>query len=136
MPLTVQCPQGHKLSVAEKYAGKRVKCPKCASAFQIPELSVAVVPAAIAPPTESLDFSDSPADPFAQPADPFAQLPSNAMPLPAAPQPYYRPAVAPKENKKKVEEHIPLSMDVMYLAAGVAFVASFALTLVLGFAML
>ena len=101
----------------------------------------------MAPPTESLDFSDQPPDPFGQlpgldpfaqhPAsDPFAQSPSSGIPTPTAPQPYYRAPVAAKENKKAAEEHVPLSMDVMYVAAGAAFVVGLGLTLVLGIAML
>lgn len=35
-PLLVQCPNGHGLKVPPKFAGKRVKCPKCEAAFLIP----------------------------------------------------------------------------------------------------
>lgn len=38
MPISVVCPQGHKLKAKEKLAGKRLKCPKCGSVVQIPEL--------------------------------------------------------------------------------------------------
>ena len=36
MPIAVVCPQGHKLSAKESLAGKRVKCPKCGAAVQVP----------------------------------------------------------------------------------------------------
>ena len=38
MPIFVVCPQGHKLKAEEKLAGKQLKCPKCGSVVQIPEL--------------------------------------------------------------------------------------------------
>lgn len=38
MPISVACPQGHRLKAKEKLAGKRLKCPKCGSVVQIPEL--------------------------------------------------------------------------------------------------
>lgn len=37
MPIEVRCPQGHKLKVPDKAAGKTVKCPKCQSACRVPE---------------------------------------------------------------------------------------------------
>src|SRR5688572_10938183 len=36
MPINVKCPRGHMIAVAEKYAGKRVKCPKCETAVVVP----------------------------------------------------------------------------------------------------
>jgi phage FluMu protein Com len=36
MPINVRCPQGHALAVAEKYAGRRVKCPRCQSVLDVP----------------------------------------------------------------------------------------------------
>lgn len=39
MKKLVRCPNGHKLSVGAKLAGKRVKCPKCGAVVRIPELS-------------------------------------------------------------------------------------------------
>jgi hypothetical protein len=36
MPIQVCCPQGHRLAVADKYAGQQVKCPKCQSALVVP----------------------------------------------------------------------------------------------------
>ena len=36
MPITVRCPRGHLLAVAEKYAGRQMKCPKCGSMLLVP----------------------------------------------------------------------------------------------------
>lgn len=36
MPISLRCPNGHGLSVAEKYAGRRVKCPKCQAPALVP----------------------------------------------------------------------------------------------------
>lgn len=37
MPISVLCPNGHKLSAKEKLAGKKIKCPKCGAVVRIPE---------------------------------------------------------------------------------------------------
>lgn len=39
MQIHVTCPNGHKLKVARKFAGKSGKCPSCQAVVQIPELS-------------------------------------------------------------------------------------------------
>jgi hypothetical protein len=36
MSIQVCCPQGHRLAVADKYAGRQVKCPKCQLALAVP----------------------------------------------------------------------------------------------------
>ncbi|MEX0586522.1 MAG: hypothetical protein WD176_07760 [Pirellulales bacterium] len=36
MPISVLCPNGHKLSCPDERAGKTGRCPKCGSAFEIP----------------------------------------------------------------------------------------------------
>ena len=36
MPLAIRCPNGHKLNVPSKYAGKSVNCPACKSQFEVP----------------------------------------------------------------------------------------------------
>jgi len=40
MAIRISCPQGHLLGIAEKYAGKRVRCPKCQTAVLVPEVLV------------------------------------------------------------------------------------------------
>ncbi len=138
MPFSVQCPQGHRLSVAEKYAGRSVKCPKCSSAFKVPELPPEpVVPATVVNPLESLDFSADSPDPFA--ADPFTTDPfaspasgaAGAASAPASPHQYYQAATAP------VKKEVPLvpnrmSATTIYVFAGAAFAVGFVLTLGLG----
>ena len=37
MPLRVTCPKGHSLSLNERLAGKRVKCPRCQTSFVVEE---------------------------------------------------------------------------------------------------
>ena len=37
MAIEVTCPNGHSLKVAEKFAGKKAKCPKCSATIEIPE---------------------------------------------------------------------------------------------------
>jgi len=41
MTFKVTCPNGHKLLVDEKHAGKTVRCPKCSQSIQIPDLDFA-----------------------------------------------------------------------------------------------
>lgn len=36
MPVVITCPNGHKLRVKDELAGKRVACPNCKVAFQVP----------------------------------------------------------------------------------------------------
>jgi hypothetical protein len=38
MSIDVICPQGHKLKVSERFAGRTARCPKCDSRIAIPEL--------------------------------------------------------------------------------------------------
>jgi hypothetical protein len=38
MAIEVRCPNGHRLKCPEDRAGKRGKCPKCGTAFQVPQL--------------------------------------------------------------------------------------------------
>jgi tRNA G26 N,N-dimethylase Trm1 len=38
--LRCSCPQGHRIKVVSRLAGRRVRCPKCRSAVQIPEIDV------------------------------------------------------------------------------------------------
>src|SRR4051812_46734433 len=35
MALQTVCPKGHKLSLDEKFAGKKVKCPRCQTPFVV-----------------------------------------------------------------------------------------------------
>ena len=37
MPLRVTCPKGHSLSLNERLAGKRIKCPRCQTSFVVEE---------------------------------------------------------------------------------------------------
>ncbi len=65
MPI-VTCANGHRLSVAEKFAGRKVKCPKCEEIITVPSASLPEVqPTArdIAPETSNAGF------------DPFGDLP-------------------------------------------------------------
>jgi hypothetical protein len=39
MPITVVCPQGHRLSCAEELAGGSTKCPKCGTTVRVPAAS-------------------------------------------------------------------------------------------------
>lgn len=39
MPITILCPNGHKLTCPDSLAGKAGKCPHCAAKFRIPEKS-------------------------------------------------------------------------------------------------
>jgi hypothetical protein len=36
MPIEIACPNGHQLRVAEKFAGKRVRCPRCQVILEVP----------------------------------------------------------------------------------------------------
>jgi hypothetical protein len=47
MPISVVCPQGHKLKAKEALAGKRVKCPQCRSWVEIPALDVSAADASV-----------------------------------------------------------------------------------------
>ncbi len=38
MPVSLSCPQGHRLTVSRRYAGKTVKCPECGGKVAIPPL--------------------------------------------------------------------------------------------------
>ena len=37
MPLALRCPNGHKLNVPSKYAGRSVRCPACEIKFEVPK---------------------------------------------------------------------------------------------------
>ena len=70
MPISVLCPNGHKLTAKEKLAGKRVKCPKCGSVVQIPELEL--------PELDEGLVLDEAASQAATESDPLASMPSSA----------------------------------------------------------
>jgi hypothetical protein len=55
MSLQVTCPNGHNFAVADKFAGKRGKCPHCQAPIEVPAIAVAEVVAAepIPPPIAS-----------------------------------------------------------------------------------
>ena len=38
MPVSLNCPTGHRLTVSRRYAGKLVRCPKCGEKVRIPPL--------------------------------------------------------------------------------------------------
>jgi hypothetical protein len=38
MPVSLSCPQGHRLTVSRRYAGKTVRCPECGGKVAIPTL--------------------------------------------------------------------------------------------------
>jgi hypothetical protein len=39
MTIVATCPKGHELTLEERLAGKKVRCPRCKSVFQVPELN-------------------------------------------------------------------------------------------------
>jgi hypothetical protein len=57
MPITFNCPQGHRLTCADELAGKPGKCPKCGVVLRVPHAST--VAAATAPAQPAAD--DEPA---------------------------------------------------------------------------
>jgi len=59
VPISAVCPQGHKLNVPSRYAGRRVRCPACQTKFVIPESERG---SASSPPAEAEEAaaSDSP----------------------------------------------------------------------------
>lgn len=46
MPITILCPNGHKLTCPDSLAGKAGKCPHCGQKFRIPEPGAPAAPAA------------------------------------------------------------------------------------------
>jgi hypothetical protein len=38
MTIRASCPKGHTLTVEEKLAGKKIRCPRCQTVFQVPDL--------------------------------------------------------------------------------------------------
>ncbi len=54
MTFSMRCPCGKKLQVPQQYAGKRVKCPGCGKALQIPSGRSEKAPAAVDPVLEEL----------------------------------------------------------------------------------
>lgn len=140
MPLTIQCPQGHKINVPEKLAGRNVKCPKCAQPFRIPELAAQPEVA----PIESLDFSETPPDPFATTSNDFMQLSpqmpalSNQASMPQASLPsgnyqqHYQPVVSTAPTSSAPEVAAPVSTPVLLIVAGIAFAIGLLMTLGLG----
>lgn len=62
MPLEVTCPQGHKLKVPDKAAGKAVRCPKCQSVCRVPNLSAEPPTVPATPPVRKAE-ADPPAAP-------------------------------------------------------------------------
>jgi hypothetical protein len=45
MPITFNCPQGHRLTCPDELAGKPGKCPKCGAVVRVPPANAAVVAA-------------------------------------------------------------------------------------------
>lgn len=39
MTILATCPKGHELTLEERLAGKKVRCPRCKSVFQVPEMA-------------------------------------------------------------------------------------------------
>ena len=68
MPISVSCDCGARLKVRDEAAGKRVKCPKCQAAIQVPQ--------AESPPEPELQIVDEPA----APPEPAAAPPSRSRP--------------------------------------------------------
>src|SRR5262245_8615590 len=38
MTIQATCPKGHTLTLDERLAGKKIRCPRCQSVFDVPEL--------------------------------------------------------------------------------------------------
>ncbi|HEV3339819.1 MAG TPA: hypothetical protein VG125_05665 [Pirellulales bacterium] len=47
MPITFNCPQGHRLTCPDELAGKPGKCPKCGVVLRVPQASTVVAAAAV-----------------------------------------------------------------------------------------
>jgi hypothetical protein len=64
MPITFNCPQGHRLTCPDELAGKPGKCPKCGVVVRVPYASpvVAAVPAHPAPDDEPASQLESAGD--------------------------------------------------------------------------
>lgn len=76
MPISVVCPNNHKLNVPESVAGKKVKCPKCSGVFVVPLQTPSVPNSVAAEPDPYLDNLDlSNAFPDRQGFDPFGMSP-------------------------------------------------------------
>lgn len=61
MPLTILCPQGHKLTCPDEMAGKRGKCPECGTLFRVPDLAPGKMPPPLPGATPALVGSGGPA---------------------------------------------------------------------------
>jgi hypothetical protein len=53
MPITVECPNGHRMTLADKLAGKRHRCPLCLAYVDVP------VPDPEAPPDEAAEAAEA-----------------------------------------------------------------------------
>lgn len=89
MPITILCPNGHKLTCPDSLAGKAGKCPECGMKFRIPMPGApAAAPVVAGMPVISTTRPKPKPAPAAQPAAPAAASAS-------APAPAVAPAVAP-----------------------------------------
>jgi hypothetical protein len=43
MTIVATCPKGHELTLEERLAGKKIRCPRCKSVFQVPELEAEAI---------------------------------------------------------------------------------------------
>ena len=118
MPISVTCPNNHKLNVSETLSGKKVKCPKCGGVVMVGALSEvpsptppnrSTTPAAQLNQTKPTTPAPLPLDPFPDSIDPlsapFPDVP--AFPSPAAVQPTSsRSSTQPIKTKAQPKGHI------------------------------
>jgi len=85
MPITILCPNGHKLTCPDSLAGKAGKCPHCGAKFRIPEPGAAApAPAAAGMPVISTTKPKPAPKPAAAAAATATAMPAAAETTPAA----------------------------------------------------
>jgi len=153
MSISVACPYGHKLNAKEKLAGKRVKCPKCGSVVQIPELESDILMELVAdepppdPVPDPLGFDASSGllgdanEPLGDLSDPLAgdlgdwdvQEPVRSLRTPVAPVASHSPTQKPAAASKSPSN---LSLTLILALAGGGVAIGFLCTGVLGWFLL
>jgi hypothetical protein len=94
MPISVICPNGHRMNLPDQHAGKRYRCPLCFMFIDVPLPDSTPVPAPVAapPPAPTVNATaPAPPPPAAAPAQPAAATP----PAPAAETPGEQPPPPP-----------------------------------------
>ncbi|MCE9606576.1 MAG: hypothetical protein K8U03_16930 [Planctomycetia bacterium] len=107
MPITILCPNGHKLTCPDSLAGKAGKCPHCGAKFRIPEPTPPTTPAIGAGmPVISMTRPKAKPKPAATAAPAAAPAPK-AVEAVATVQPAAEPAAAPAPVVAAVAEPEP-----------------------------